>query len=80
LLRPRTKYRAICPDFEKSAALWEIHAGKRGQSRAGSAGCQELSLSEAKGGTVRKAMNSLIAAFCIENDHQLLHNDSDFDG
>jgi len=33
-----------------------------------------------KGDTVRKSMDSLIAIFCIENDHELLHNDSDFDG
>ena len=33
-----------------------------------------------KGITVRKTMDSLIATFCIENDHELLHNDSDFDG
>jgi hypothetical protein len=33
-----------------------------------------------KGITVRKTMDSLIATFCMENDHQLLHNDSDFDG
>jgi predicted nucleic acid-binding protein len=33
-----------------------------------------------KGITVRKTIASLIAAYCIENDHQLLHNDSDFDG
>ena len=33
-----------------------------------------------KGMTVRKTIDSLIATYCIENDHQLLHNDSDFDG
>jgi predicted nucleic acid-binding protein len=33
-----------------------------------------------KGITVRKTIDSLIATYCIENDHQLLHNDSDFDG
>ena len=33
-----------------------------------------------KGITVRKTIDSLIATFCIENDHQLIHNDSDFDG
>lgn len=33
-----------------------------------------------KGVTVRKTMDSLIATFCIENEHELLHNDSDFDG
>ena len=33
-----------------------------------------------KGVTVRKTIDSLIATSCIENDHELLHNDSDFDG
>lgn len=33
-----------------------------------------------KGITVRKTIDSLIATFCIEKDHQLLHNNSDFDG
>ena len=30
--------------------------------------------------TVRKTIDSLIATYCIENNHELLHNDSDFDG
>ncbi len=30
--------------------------------------------------TVRKTMDSLIATYCIENEYDLLHNDSDFDG
>jgi predicted nucleic acid-binding protein len=30
--------------------------------------------------TVRKTIDSLIATYCMENDHELLHNDSDFDG
>lgn len=33
-----------------------------------------------KGGTVRKTIDSLIATFCIENDDELLHYDSSFDG
>jgi predicted nucleic acid-binding protein len=33
-----------------------------------------------KGVTVRKTMDSLIATYCIENEHELLHNDGDFDG
>ena len=33
-----------------------------------------------KGITVRKTIDSLIATYCIENDYELLHNDSDFDG
>ena len=32
-----------------------------------------------KGVTVRKTMDCLIATYCIENDHELLHSDSDFD-
>ena len=32
-----------------------------------------------KGVTVRKTIDNLIASFCIENDHELLHSDSDFD-
>jgi predicted nucleic acid-binding protein len=49
---------------------------------------QELALQSArnyrllrrKGITVRKTIDSLIATYCIENEHTLLHNDSDFDG
>jgi len=33
-----------------------------------------------KGITVRKTIDNLIATYCIENDYELLHNDSDFDG
>ena len=33
-----------------------------------------------KGITVRKTIDSLIATYCIESEHDLLHNDSDFDG
>jgi predicted nucleic acid-binding protein len=37
-------------------------------------------LLQRKGITVRKTIDSLIATFCIENEHELLHTDSDFDG
>lgn len=33
-----------------------------------------------KGITVRKTIDNLIATYCIENNHELLHNDGDFDG
>lgn len=33
-----------------------------------------------RGITVRKAVDCLIATFCIEYGHELLHNDRDFDG
>lgn len=33
-----------------------------------------------RGVTVRKTIDSLIATYCIKNDHDFLHNDNDFDG
>jgi len=33
----------------------------------------------AAGVTVRKTIDVMIATFCIENDHTLLHADRDFD-
>ena len=33
-----------------------------------------------KGIAVRKTIDSLIATYCIENEHDLLHKDNDFDG
>ncbi len=33
-----------------------------------------------KGVTVRKMIDNLIATYCLENDHNLLHHDSDYDG
>ena len=33
-----------------------------------------------KGITVRRTIDSLIATYCIENEHDLLHTDDDFDG
>ncbi|MCZ2121678.1 MAG: PIN domain nuclease [Anaerolineales bacterium] len=33
-----------------------------------------------KGITVRKTIDSLIATYCIEHEHKLLHNNNDFDG
>jgi predicted nucleic acid-binding protein len=38
------------------------------------------SLLRKKSITVRKTIDNLIATYCIENGHELLHNDSDFDG
>jgi hypothetical protein len=51
-------------------------------------GSAELALASAqnyltlrqKGFTVRKTIDCIIATFCIEHGHQLLHKDSDFDG
>ena len=36
-------------------------------------------LLRARGRTVRRTIDCLIATFCLMNDHALLHNDRDFD-
>ena len=43
-------------------------------------GARNYRLLRRKGITVRKTIDSLIATYCIENEHDLLHNDNDFDG
>ena len=40
---------------------------------------QNYRLLRARGRTVRKTIDSLIATFCLLNDHELIHNDRDFD-
>jgi predicted nucleic acid-binding protein len=41
---------------------------------------QNYRLLRTKGVTVRKTIDCVIATFCIENGHSLLHRDRDFDG
>jgi predicted nucleic acid-binding protein len=43
------------------------------------AAAQNYRLLRAKGITLRKTIDCLIATFCIEHGHSLLHNDRDFD-
>jgi|SRR5208283_945071 predicted nucleic acid-binding protein len=43
------------------------------------ASARNYRLLRAKGQTVRKTIDCLIATFCIERGHFLLHNDRDFD-
>jgi predicted nucleic acid-binding protein len=43
------------------------------------AAAQNYRALRARGKTVRKTVDCLIATFCILNDHVLLHADSDFD-
>ena len=43
------------------------------------AAAQNYRTLRARGKTVRKTVDCLIATFCILNDHVLLHADSDFD-
>jgi len=40
---------------------------------------QNYRLLRARGRTVRKTIDCWIATFCLLNDHELIHNDRDFD-
>ena len=43
------------------------------------AGARNFRTLRARGVTVRKTVDMLIATFCMENGHRLLHADRDFD-
>jgi predicted nucleic acid-binding protein len=69
------------PDFEKvRRTLGKFMQESMVNPALAVQGARNYRFLRQKGITVRKTIDSLIATFCIENDHQLLHNDSDFDG
>ena len=69
------------PDFEKARrTLGKFMQESMVNPELAVQSTRNYRLLRQKGVTVRKTIDSLIATFCIENDHQLLHNDSDFDG
>jgi len=43
------------------------------------AAAQNFQILRARGHTIRKTIDCLIATFCLEAGHELLHRDSDFD-
>ena len=69
------------PDFEKARrTLGKFMQESMVDSALAVQSARNYRFLRQKGITVRKTIDSLIATYCIENDHQLLHNDSDFDG
>jgi predicted nucleic acid-binding protein len=69
------------PDFEKvRRALGKYTQVGMVSPALAVQGARNFRFLRQKGITVRKTMDSLIATYCIENDHELLHNDSDFGG
>lgn len=69
------------PDFEKvRRTLGKFMQGSMVNPVLAVQSARNYRFLRQKGVTVRKTIDSLIATFCIENDHQLLHSDSDFDG
>ncbi len=64
-------------EVHRSLLAFEVFvAGGVELSVAAARNCRTL---RAKGKTVRKTMDCLIATFCILNNHELLHTDKDFD-
>jgi predicted nucleic acid-binding protein len=69
------------PDFEKARrTLGKFMQESMVDSAPAVQSARNFRFLRQKGITVRKTIDSLIATYCIEYDHQLLHNDSDFDG
>lgn len=69
------------PDFEKvRRTLGKFMQGSMVSPALAVQSARNYRFLRQKGVTIRKTIDSLIATYCIENDHELLHNDSDFDG
>lgn len=68
-------------DFEKARrALGKFIQVEMVDTQLALQSARNYRLLRRKGVTVCKTIDGLIATYCIENEHQLLHNDSDFDG
>jgi hypothetical protein len=69
------------PDFERvRRALGKFTQINMVDTELAIQSARNYRLLRQKGITVRKTIDSLIATYCIENEHELLHNDNDFDG
>ena len=72
----------ISTEREATAVLRELtkfevyETGSRSLSIEAARNYRQL---RARGRTVRRTIDCLIATFCVMNDHELLHNDRDFD-
>lgn len=69
------------PDFEKvRRALGKYIQASMVTPELAVQSARNYRLLRQKGITVRKTIDSLIATYCIEYEHELLHNDNDYDG
>jgi len=59
--------------------LLKFEVLETGGIRLAIAAAQNYRSLRARGRTVRKTVDCLIATFCLMNDHVLLHNDRDYD-
>ena len=59
--------------------LWRFEIFRTGGIELAVAAARNYRHLRSRGRTVRKTIDCLIATFCIEQNHALLHNDRDFD-
>jgi predicted nucleic acid-binding protein len=59
--------------------LLQFHVFHAGGTELAIAAAENYQMLRARGHTVRKTIDCLIATFCLEADHELLHRDRDFD-
>ena len=71
-MRGERRFREVRDELQ-SLPIFENYSTKLAIESA-----QNYRFLRAKGFTVRKSIDCLIATFCIQNEFQLLHHDSDF--
>jgi predicted nucleic acid-binding protein len=59
--------------------LLQFPVFETGSTKLAFASAQNYRILRQKGFTVRRTIDCILATFCIEHGHQLLHNDRDFD-
>jgi hypothetical protein len=64
-------------ETEERLRAFQVFASVTAKLAVGAA--QNFRKLQRRGVTVRKTIDCIIATFCIEEGHQLLHNDRDFD-
>jgi predicted nucleic acid-binding protein len=68
------------PAFDRARRdLEKFHIFETGGIDLALAAAQNYRLLRRRGATVRKTIDCLIATFCLQSGHQLLHRDRDFD-
>jgi hypothetical protein len=72
-VRNLREFRRVQQDLES------LHILNTGGAALAIASARNYCFLRSKGTTIRKTIDCLIATFCIEYGHSLLHNDRDFD-
>ncbi|WP_339866789.1 PIN domain nuclease [uncultured Algoriphagus sp.] len=67
-------------NFREAKAFFEdLHFFNLGGKEIAIASAENFRLLRKRGVTIRKTIDSVIAAFCIKSEIELLHNDKDFE-